>query len=465
MNNEVVIRSIASATPGDGGVGDGAEARHCETPDGACPRMEIAPVSGGPIAVSESGSLDVAAIRADFPILRRRVHGKPLVYLDSAATTQKPRAVIDALAGYYENYNANVHRGIHTLAEEATAAFEGTRRRVARFIGAADPRQVVLTRNTTEGINLVASALGNRIVGEGDEILLTQMEHHSNLVPWFMLAERKGARIRHIPITPDGHLDLGALDSLLTPRTRFVSLVHISNVLGTINPVEEIARSAKAVGARVVLDAAQSAPHLPLRVESLGADFVCFSAHKMLGPTGVGVLWGRREELEAMDPWMGGGEMIRSVELDHATWNDLPWKFEAGTPNIADVAAFGAAIDYLDAVGLDRVHAHSVRLAEHLIGRLRELGCATIYGPANAEERGGVVAFNIRDVHPHDLSTILDHYGIAIRAGHHCAQPLHKILGVTGTARASFYIYNDIAELDTLVDAIREARKYFGYER
>lgn len=407
---------------------------------------------------------DVAAIRKDFPILERVVHGKPLIYLDNAATTQKPRRMIDALSGYYSNYNANIHRGIHTLAEEATAAYEATRRKVARFIGSPATEQVIFTRNTSESLNLLATALGNREVGEGDEILLTEMEHHSNLVPWFMLAERKKARVRHIPLGKDGQLDLDRLDSLVTPRTRIVSVVHVSNVLGTINPITEIVRRVRAKSdAFVIVDAAQSAPHVPLDVEELGADFVAFSAHKMLGPTGVGVLWGKLHHLQAMDPYMGGGEMIRQVNLDSATWNDVPWKFEAGTPNIADVVAFGAAIDYLTELGVDRIHRHETQLVAYTMKRLQELGCVTMYGPKNPEDRGGVVAFNIKDVHPSDLSTILDHYGVAIRAGHHCAQPLMKILNVAGTARASFYLYNTREEIDTFIEAVVEARKYFGF--
>jgi cysteine desulfurase/selenocysteine lyase len=406
---------------------------------------------------------DVARIQRDFPILQRRVHGKRLVYLDSAATTQKPQSVIDAIVGYYTQYNANVHRGIYTLAEEATAAYEATRKKVAVFLGCPRPRQIVFTRNTTESLNLLASSLGGQVVGPGDEILLTQMEHHSNLVPWFLLAKRTGAVIRHIPITPEGFLNLDDLDALLTPRTKIVSLVHMSNVLGTINPVSEIAARARAAGALVVVDAAQSAPHLPLKVEELGADFVAFSSHKMLGPTGVGVLWGRMELLESMEPYMGGGEMIREVTLDSATWNDVPWRFEAGTPNIADVIAFSSALDYLMALGMERVREHEAQLVEYALRRFEEQGFLTVYGPRDPAQRGGVIAFNVRDIHPHDLSTLLDHHGVAIRAGHHCAQPLMRILDVVATARASFYLYNTPEDVDALLDALREARKYFGH--
>jgi cysteine desulfurase/selenocysteine lyase len=408
-------------------------------------------------------ALDLAALRAHFPILSRPVHGRRLVYLDNAATTQKPQAVIDAISGYYAKYNANVHRGIHTLAEEATAAYEATRGRVARLLGETNTRQVVFTRNTTESINLVASAWGERHIGEGDEILLTQMEHHSNLVPWILLARKKGARLRHIPITDDGRLDLSTLDDLLTKRTRLVSLAHKSNVLGTINPVAEVAERAHRLGAVVMVDAAQSVPHLPVQVEQLGVDFLAFSAHKMLGPTGVGVLWGRAELLEAMDPYMGGGEMIREVTLDSATWNDIPWKFEAGTPNIADVVAFSTAINYLMHLGMENVRRHEIELTQYALERLRSLGHITIYGPPAAEERSGVVAFNDADIHPHDLSTILDHHGVAVRAGHHCAQPLMRRLGVVATARASFYVYNDTDDVDVLIEALKEARRYFGF--
>jgi cysteine desulfurase/selenocysteine lyase len=385
------------------------------------------------------------------------------VYLDNAATTQKPKQVIDALTSYYANYNANVHRGIHTLAEEATAAYEATRGKVAQLIGAAHPREIVFTRNTTESLNLIASAWGDKNIKAGDEILLTEMEHHSNLVPWIMLARRKNARLRHIPITADGKLDLSTLGELLNDRTRIVSLTQLSNVLGTINPVAEIAERAHKVGAIVVVDAAQSVPHIPVNVLDLGVDALAFSSHKMLGPTGVGVLWGKMEFLEAMDPYMGGGEMIREVRLDSATWNDVPWKFEAGTPNIADVVAFSTAIDYLLAIGIDKIRSHEAELTAYTMERLASLGYITMYGPKSPVDRSGVVAFNDADIHPHDLSTILDHHGVAVRAGHHCAQPLMRILGTVATARASFYIYNDRDDIDVLIEALREARKYFGF--
>jgi len=422
---------------------------------------EVKPVTP---AVTSPPPIDIDKIRKDFPILKRPVHGQRLVYLDNAATTQKPKSMIDAISGYYEKYNANVHRGIHTLAEEATAAYEETRNKVAVLLGGTDSRQVVFTRNTTESLNLIATAWGERNIREGDEILLTEMEHHSNLVPWILLARRKNAKLRHIPITSDGRLDLTDLDDLLTRRTKIVSLTQLSNVLGTINPVAEIAERAHKVGAVVAVDGAQSVPHIPVAVEDLNVDFLAFSAHKMLGPTGVGVLWAKAAQLEAMDPYMGGGEMIREVKLDSATWNDLPWKFEAGTPNIADVVAFSAAIDYLLAIGMDRVREHEVWLTSYAMERLQSMaGHLTIYGPQEPEARNGVITFNDADIHPHDLSTILDHHGVAVRAGHHCAQPLMRILGVVATARASFYIYNGRDDIDVLVEALKEARRYFGF--
>jgi cysteine desulfurase / selenocysteine lyase len=407
-------------------------------------------------------TLDVARIQKDFPILERTVHDRRLVYLDNAATTQKPRVVIDALQRYYEETNANVHRGIHTLANEATTAYEDVRARVARFLGGVDARGVVFTRNATESINLVARCwLEPRIVA-GDEILLTEMEHHANLVPWIMLAKRTGAVLRHIPITDDGRLDLGKLPELLTARTRFVSVVHASNVLGTINPVEEIARLAHERGVPIMIDAAQSVPHMPVNPAAMGADFLAFSAHKMLGPTGVGVLWARPERLEEAEPMLGGGEMIREVRLDGATWNDIPWKFEAGTPNIADVVAFGPALDYLEELGLDAIRSHEIDLNRYALERLAAIPGIKIHGPAEPKARTGVLSFYDDVIHPHDLATILDLYGVAVRAGHHCAQPLMRRLGVPATARASFYIYNDRADVDALVAALAEARAYFG---
>lgn len=408
-------------------------------------------------------ALDVTEIRKDFPILSRPVHGHRLVYLDNASTTQKPQAVIDSLTDYYSHYNANVHRGIYTLSEEATAAYEATRSQVSKLLGGVETREIVFTRNTTEGLNLVARTWGDGHVGEGDEILLSEMEHHSNLVPWFMLAKRKGAVIKHIPVTADGKLDLSTLDSLLTSRTKVVSITHLSNVLGTINPIAEIAESAHRAGAIMVVDAAQSVPHIAVDLPSLGVDFFAFSSHKMLGPTGVGVLWGKASLLEDMDPFLGGGEMIREVTLESATWNEIPWKFEAGTPNIADVVAFSSAIEYLLTLGMDRVREHEVDLTGYALEKMRSLNNIRIYGPETAAERSGVITFNDSEIHPHDLSTILDHHGVAVRAGHHCAQPLMRVLDVVATARASFYIYNDTDDVDQLIAALKEARKYFGF--
>ncbi|HEX9638571.1 MAG TPA: cysteine desulfurase [Acidobacteriota bacterium] len=425
--------------------------------------MSSTPISSPvPAKGSIASELDVEALRRDFPILEREVHGRPLIYIDNAATTQKPLVVLEALERYYRRSNANVHRGIHALAEEATAAYEATRGDVARLLGGVDPRGVVFTRNATEALNLVARGWGEKL-SAGDEVLLTEMEHHSNLVPWLQLAKARGVQLRHLPIRDDGELELAALDRLLGPRTKIVSLTHVSNVLGTINPVAQIAAAAHTVGAVMVVDGAQSVPHMPVDFAALGCDFLAFSAHKMMGPTGVGVLVGKPERLEAMEPLMGGGEMIREVHLDRATWNDIPHKFEAGTPNIADVVAFAAAIRYLEKLGLDAVRAHELRLTAYALERLNALGFLTLYGPPSPERRGGVVTFNDPLVHPHDLSTILDQFGIAIRAGHHCAQPLMRRLGVVATARASFYVYNSESEIDALAQALLEARRYFGH--
>ena len=405
--------------------------------------------------------LDIAAIRADFPILSRQVHGRPLVYLDNAATTQKPRQVINALVDYYSNTNANIHRGLHTLAEEATAAYELTRRKTADFIGAASPREVVFTRNTTESLNLLAYTLGARL-RPGDEIVLSALEHHSNLVPWQLVTQRSGARLRFIELDADGEFDLDQARTLFNQRTRIVSIAHMSNVLGTIAPVAELSEMAHAVDATMIIDAAQSVPHLPFDVASLGADFAAFSSHKMLGPTGVGVLWGRQQLLADLDPFLGGGEMISVVNREESSWAALPHKFEAGTPNIADVVAFGAALDYLSGLGMQTVREHDHALTAYAMDRLSAIEGIEIYGPADAERRGAVVAFNYADIHSHDIATILDRGGVAVRAGHHCAQPLMRSLAVPATARASFYIYNEMFEIDALVDGLREAGERFG---
>jgi len=406
--------------------------------------------------------LDVKRIRQDFPILGRTVHGKPLVYLDNAATTQKPRQVIEALSRYYTHFNANIHRGIHTLAEEATAAYEAVREQTARFVHATSPRSIVFTRNATEAINLFANAWGRKFLQPGDQILLSEMEHHSNLVPWQLVAKATGASLAFLPITDDGRLRLDKLDTLLTPRTKLVAITHMSNVLGTINPIERIAEQAHQRGALVLVDAAQSAPHIPLDAQRLGCDALAFSAHKMLGPTGVGVLVAREELLEDMDPFLGGGEMISDVQLPSATWNEVPWKFEAGTPNIADVIAFGEALAYLERIGMEQVRVHEQELTAYALKQLGTIEGITLYGPSEVGTRGGVVSFNLEGLHPHDVGTVLDTEGVAIRAGHHCAKPLMRRLGVAATARASFYLYNTREEVDRLVDALRVAQVFFG---
>jgi cysteine desulfurase / selenocysteine lyase len=403
---------------------------------------------------------DVQEIRRDFPILEREVNGKGLVYLDNAATSQKPRRVLDALADYYENHNANIHRGVHRLAEEATAAYEGAREKVARFLGARDTSSLVFTRGTTESINLVAHAWGRKFLKEGDEVVLTEAEHHSNLVPWQLAARATGARLRFVPVLDDGTLDMEEAGRLIGPKTRLVGCIHASNVLATINPVEDLGRMAHDAGALMLVDGAQSAPHLPVDVGSLGCDFFACSGHKMLGPTGVGVLWGKPEILDDMDPFLGGGEMIREVHLDHSTWNDLPYKFEAGTMNVAQAVGLGAAVDYLDDLGMEDVREHEKRLGEYAFRRLSEIEGITVYGPE--KDRTGLVSFSLPDVHPHDLSQLLDEDGIAIRSGHHCAQPLMRRLGVAATSRASFYLYNTEEEVDSLIEALGRAREFFG---
>lgn len=405
--------------------------------------------------------LDVMRIREDFPILAQEVNGFPLVYLDNAATTQKPRQVIDALVRYYETTNANIHRGIHTLAVQATEQYEATRDAVARHIGASNPADIVFTRNTTESINLVARAWGEAHIREGDEIVLSLMEHHSNIVPWQLLASRTGAALRYIGITDDGQLDMEQAREIIGPRTRLVSIVHMSNVLGTINPVADLAAMAHEHGAMFLLDGAQSAPHMPIDVGALGCDFFAFSAHKMLGPTGVGILWARPGLLESMPPFLGGGDMISVVRADASTWADVPHKFEAGTPNIADVIAFGAALDYLHNLGMKNVRQHEQDITAAAIDSLMSIEGVRVHGPLDADKRGGAVSFTVDGIHPHDISTIVDQYGVAIRAGHHCAQLLMRRLEVPATNRASFYIYNHPGEIDALVEALDHAFRIF----
>ncbi|HNA60872.1 MAG TPA: cysteine desulfurase [Elusimicrobiota bacterium] len=409
-------------------------------------------------------ALDIARLRLDFPILSRKINGHPLVYLDNAATTQKPMSVIMSMTAYYERTNANVHRGVHTLSQEATSLMEDSRVKVAKFINAPDPATVIFTRNATESINLVAYSWARKNLKPGDEILLTEMEHHSNLVPWQLAAQATGAVLKFIPVTGwDGYLDLSKISDLLTTKTKLLALTHMSNVLGTLNPVEDLARKAHAVGAKVLVDGAQSAPHLPIDVQKLGADFFVFSAHKMLGPTGLGVLWASRELLESMDPFMGGGDMIAQVWKDHSTWNELPYKFEAGTPNITGAIAFGAAVDYLTKVGMDTIRAHEMDLTGYALKALKaRFPKIVLHGPSDVAQRGGVVSFELPGIHPHDVGTIVDREGVAIRAGHHCCQVLMKKFGVSGTARASFYIYNTREEVDALVKSLEKVEELFA---
>ena len=414
------------------------------------------------VPTSTAAGLDPAAIRRDFPILAEQVHERPLVYLDNAATSQKPQSVIDALQTYYETYNANIHRGLHALSERATAEYEDARVRVARFINAEHPHEVIFTRGTTEAINLVARGWGDENVGEGDEILVTEMEHHSNLVPWQMLARRCGAQLRYIPMGVEGRIDLEAYARMFGPRTRLVAVTHMSNVLGTITPAAEIIRIAHAHDVPVLLDAAQSIPHVPVDVQALGADFVAFSGHKMLGPTGIGVLYGRESLLDAMEPLFGGGSMIRVVELHQSSWTGLPDKLEGGTPNIAGAIGLGAAVDYLQTVGMPNVTAHEHELTEYALTLLSDLEGVRVFGPLDATDRGGVISFYVGDVHPHDVGTLLDADGIAVRAGHHCAQPLMRKLGVAATTRASVYLYNTAAEVDCLAEGVARAKAFFA---
>lgn len=412
---------------------------------------------------TQQAPLDVANIRGDFPILSRTVYGKPLVYLDNASTSQKPRQVIQALTEYYESYNSNVHRGVHALSMEATDRFEEARQKVARFIGASQSEEIIWTRNTTEAINVVAGSWGRTNLQPGDEVVVTEMEHHSDLVPWQQITRERGATLRFFRLGDDGKLDLDDIDSVINARTKLVSIVHASNSLGTINPVKEIAARARAVGAAVMIDGAQSVPHMSVDVQDLDCDFLAFSGHKMLGPTGIGVLYAKREVLETMEPFLTGGEMVLEVTLDDAVWNDLPMRFEAGTPNIADAIALGAAVDYLDSTGMDNIRRHEVLLTGYALSRLREIEELVIFGAENAEDRGGVISFHTSEVHPHDLGTFLDQQGIAVRTGHHCTMPVMRKLGVAATTRASFYLYNTEEEVDHLVDSLKSALRYFGH--
>jgi cysteine desulfurase/selenocysteine lyase len=408
-----------------------------------------------------SDPLDVQGIRKDFPILQRVVRGKPLVYLDNAATTQRPRQVVEMFTHFYGLHNANVHRGVHTLSGEATILSDNARAKIARFIGARDPRTLVFTRNTTESINLVARSWGDKALKPGDELLLTEIEHHSNLVPWQMLAARTGAKLVFVPPEADGTLTAATAERFFTPKTRLFAFTALSNALGTVSPLAELVALARAKGVVSLVDGAQWVPHRPTDVSALGCDFLAFSAHKMFGPTGIGALYGRRELLEEMDPFLGGGDMISEVWLDRATWNELPYKFEAGTPNIAGAIAFGVAVEYLHALGFEALEAHERALTERTLEILREAGDVTVYGPPDAAKRGGAVSFNVADVHPHDVGQIFDSEGVAVRVGHHCCQPLMRRLKVPGTVRASFYAYNTLEELDAFARALRKVKGFF----
>ncbi len=419
-----------------------------------------------------AATYDVEAVRKDFPILDRLVHGdRPLVYLDSAATSQKPRQVLDVLRDYYERHNANVHRGIHTLAEEATAAYEAARDKVAAFIGAPGREEVVFTKNSTEALNLVAYALSNAAtsgpaaerfrVGPGDEIVITEMEHHSNIVPWQLLAQRTGATLKWMGLTDEGRLDLSTLD-VITERTRVVAFVHQSNILGTVNPVNQVVARARAVGALTVLDASQSVPHMPVDVTDLGVDLMAFTGHKMLGPTGVGVLWGRAELLASMPPFLGGGEMIELVEMARSTFAAPPHRFEAGTPMIAQAVGLGAAVDYLAGLGMGAVHAHEQAVTGYALEALSTVPTLRLIGPASTVDRGGAVSFQLGDLHPHDVGQVLDEVGVAVRVGHHCARPVCLRYGVPATTRASFHLYTTIEEVDALVSGLEYVNRFFG---
>lgn len=411
--------------------------------------------------VIRSSILDTNKIRADFPILARETRpGVPLVYLDSAATSQKPQIVIDTVANFYRASNANIHRGIHMLAEEATLQYENARQKIADFIGAPSPRQVIFTRNATESINLVAQTWGRANLGSGDVILLTEMEHHSNLVPWQILAAERDVRLEFVPVTPQGMLDLEEFSKYLSLKPQLVAFTHMSNVLGTINPVKEMIKLSHSAGAIVLVDGAQSVPHFQVNVQELDADFLAFSGHKMCGPSGIGVLYGKMDLLESMPPFLGGGDMIKRVHLRSFSPNELPFKFEAGTPAIAEAIGLGAAVDYLTSIGMDAIATHEKEIVAYAIERLEEILGVTVYGPP-AEYRGGVVSFTLGGVHAHDIAQILDQDGVAVRAGHHCAMPLHDKFNITASTRASFYLYNTLEEVDRLVNAIYKVKGIF----
>lgn len=404
---------------------------------------------------------DFSTIRKDFPILFQEVNDEPLVYLDNAATTQKPTQVLDVLRHYYENDNANVHRGVHTLAERATEDYENSREKVRAFINAKETAEVLFTRGTTTGLNWLARSYGDSFIKEGDEIVISYMEHHSNIIPWQQLVERKGAILRYLPLTDEGFIDMTAAKEIINEKTAIVSLAYVSNVLGVINPIKELAEMAHAHDAVMIVDGAQAAPHMTVDVQALDADFFAFSGHKMCGPTGIGVLYGKRNWLEQMEPVEFGGEMIDFVNLYDSTWKELPWKFEAGTPNIAGAIALGGAIDYLNEIGMESIHHYEQELVAYVLPKLQEIGGVTIYGPQDHEQHTGVIAFNLDGIHPHDVATALDMEGVAVRAGHHCAQPLMNYLNLPATARASFYFYNTKEDADRLIEAIQATKEFF----
>ena len=401
---------------------------------------------------------DIAAIRRDFPILSEQVNGRPVVFLDSAASSQKPTQVLDAMSSVYRHQYANVHRGVYQFSEAATAQYDEARVKIAKFIGAPAPENIIFTRNATESLNLLAYSYGRHFLKAGDEVLITELEHHANFVPWFYLAQEKGIVVKCIPLTPNGQLDLSKLDDLLNERTKLLSFAHVSNVLGTITDPTPLIQRAHAIGAKVIIDGSQAVPHMPVNVAALDCDFYAFSGHKMLGPTGIGVLYGKPELLDAMPPFMTGGDMISYVGFDTIRWNEVPLKFEAGTPAFVEAIGLGAAVDYLSQLGMEAVRAHEHEITNYALERVAEIPGVTIYGPTDASVRGGVVTFNVDKIHPHDLATLLDQEGVAIRAGHHCAQPLHQRLGLPATARASFYVYSQLHEVDALVEAIYKAK-------
>lgn len=404
---------------------------------------------------------DFSTIRKDFPILFQEVNDEPLVYLDNAATTQKPTQVLDVLRHYYEHDNANVHRGVHTLAERATEDYENSREKVRAFINAKETSEVLFTRGTTTGLNWLARSYGDAFIKEGDEIVISYMEHHSNIIPWQQLASRKGATLRYLPLTDEGFIDMTAAKEMINEKTAIVSLAYVSNVLGVVNPIKELAEMAHGNEAVVIVDGAQAAPHMTVDVQALDADFFAFSGHKMCGPTGIGVLYGKRQLLEQMEPVEFGGEMIDFVNLYDSSWKELPWKFEAGTPNIAGAIALGGAIDYLNEIGMENIHRYEQELVAYVLPKLQEIGGITIYGPQDPEHHTGVVAFNLDGIHPHDVATALDMEGVAVRAGHHCAQPLMNYLNLPATARASFYFYNTKEDADRLIEAIKATKEFF----